>query len=148
MVRYELRGKEVQFIVKVENVVTDSVSGAFSDGARAYGEIVYTKAAADNLMLDFQPTSVTVQLDGDGVIDQAHNYKVVSNKTTGFIGVVDSSSSIKVGSIIFIAGFFVRLSADADAIAKIKFSESPSLDYGTGGDGNIIGSTLNGTTTL
>jgi hypothetical protein len=148
MVHYEIRGKEVQFIVKIESVVTDYVSGTFSGNAKAFGEIVYAKASADNLMLDFQPTVVTVQLDGDGVIDQAHNYKVVANKETGFIGVVDSSNSLKAGSIVFVSGFFVRTSTDADAIAANKLSDSPSLAYGTTGEGNIVGSTLSGTKVL
>lgn len=148
MVHYELRGKEVQFIVKIENLASDAVSGAFSGNANAYGDIIYSKASADNLMMDFQPTAVTVQLDGDGVIDQDHNYKVVANKTTGFVGIVDASSSLKAGSIIFISGYFVRLSADPDAVMVHKLSDSPSLAYGAAGDGNIISSSLNGTIKL
>jgi len=145
MKSYELRGKEVQFVIEIENATTDAVTGTTWSG-NAFGTVVYTKASADNEMFEFQPTSVAVQLSGNGVIDQANNYTVVQSSTTGFIGV--KGSSLQAGSIISVNGYFVKQTSDVDALAKIQFSDSPSIGYGHGGAGNALGSDLNGTKVL
>ena len=93
-------------------------------------------------MYNFQPTSVVVQIAGDGVIDQANNYTVVQNANTGFVGV--KGANIAASSIIAVSGYFVKFSADADAIAKNVLSDSPNIGYGDGGAGNVVGSALNG----
>jgi hypothetical protein len=139
MTKYELRGREVSFVVKVENTTNDRVSGTWGS---AYGDIVFNKASATNPMYTFQPTAVAVQLAGNGVIDQANNYTVVQVANTGFVGVV--GANITVGTIIAVSGYFVKPSADADAITKNILSDSPNIGYGDGGAGNVVGSTLNG----
>jgi hypothetical protein len=140
MTKYELRGKEVSFVVKVDSATTDAVTGSWSGSA--YGEVVFTKASSSNPMYKFEPTAVVVQIAGTGIIDQANNYTVVQNANTGFIGVL--GANIAAGSVIAVSGYFVKPSADADAITKNVLSDSPNLGYGDGGAGNVVGSTLNG----
>lgn len=140
MTKYEIRGREISFVVKIDNLTTDAVTGSWV--GNAYGEVIFTKASADNQMYKFEPTAVAVQIAGTGIVDAGNNYTVVQNANTGFVGIV--GGSLQVGSIIAISGVFVKPSADGDAITKHKFSDSTSPDYGHGGAGNIVGSTLNG----
>lgn len=140
MTRYEIRGKEVSFVVKIGNLTTDAVTGSWSGDA--YGEVIFTKASSTNPMYKFEPTAVAVQIAGTGIVDAGNNYTVVQNANTGFVGVV--GASLQVGSVIAVSGVFVKPSADADAIAKIVLSDSPNPGYGDGGAGNVVGSTLNG----
>lgn len=140
MTKYEIRGREVSFVVKIENLTTDAVTGSWSGDA--YGEVIFTKASATNQMYKFEPTAVAVQIAGTGIVDAGNNYTVVQNANTGFVGVV--GASLQVGSVIAVSGVFVKPSADGDAITKHRLSDSPSPDYGDGGAGNVVGSTLNG----
>jgi len=140
MIRHEIRGREVSFVIKIENLTTDATSGTW--GNDAYGEVIFTKASDTNPMYKFEPTAVAVQIAGTGIVDAGNNYTVVQNANTGFVGV--RGGSLQVGSIIAVSGVFVKPSAAGDAIAKHKFSDSTSPDYGDGGAGNVVGSTLNG----
>jgi hypothetical protein len=140
MTRYEIRGREVSFVVKITSLTTDAVTGSWSGDA--YGEVIFNKASATNPMYKFEPTAVAVQIAGTGIVDAGNNYTVVQNANTGFVGV--TGASLQVGSVIAVSGVFVKPSADVDAITKHRLSDSPSLDYGDGGAGNVVGSTLNG----
>jgi hypothetical protein len=141
MQRFELRGREISFVIKVDSATTDAVTGSSWTG-NAYGEIIFNKASSENPMYIFQPTSVVVQIAGDGVIDQANNYTVVQDANTGFVGV--KGANIAASSIIAVSGYFVKFSADADAITKNILSDSPNKGYGDGGAGNEVSSALNG----
>lgn len=138
---YEQRGREQSIIFKIDSLTTDAVTGTSWSGD-AYGQVIFTKASVENVMYEFVPTSVTVSIADDGVIDQANNYEVVQNNITGFVGV--KGASLQAGSKIAICGYFVKPSADIDGIAKHNFSDSPSISYGHGGAGNLVGSTLDG----
>jgi hypothetical protein len=142
---YEQRGREQSIIFKIDNLTTDAATGTTWSGD-AYGQILFTKASSDNAMYEFIATSVTVSIADDGIIDQANNYTVVQSATTGFVGV--KGASLQAGSKVAICGYFVKLGSNADAIMNHKFSDSPNIGYGDGGAGNVVGSTINGTTVL
>lgn len=107
MKEYKVRGHEVNFVVEVENLGTDAVTGSWS--GNAYGTVVFTRASAANPMWNFEPLAVSVQPDGDGVVASDKTYQVVQNSTTGFIGVRSGdSNAIKAGSVIAVYGVFTK----------------------------------------
>lgn len=111
MKEYKNKGASVTFVVEVENLSTDAVSGTWT--GNAYGAIVFSKASSSNPMWTFEPSSISVQFNGDGVVATDKTFQLVQNANTGFIGVrTGDSNAIKVGSIIVVSGVFVNNPSD------------------------------------
>ena len=111
MKEYKSKGASVTFVVEVENLSTDAVTGTWT--GNAYGTVVFSKASSSNPMWNFEPSSIAVQFDGDGAVVTNKTYQLVQNANTGFIGVrTGDSDAIKAGSVIVVSGVFVNNPSD------------------------------------
>jgi hypothetical protein len=111
MKNFKIKGAPVTIVFQIENTTTDAVSGTWV--GPAYGQVVFSKASAENQMWQFEPMGVAAQLNGGGVIDTSKTYAVVQNPSTGFIGVRSSDSgAFTNGTKIVIHGVFVGASTD------------------------------------
>lgn len=107
MKEYTIRGHEVNFVVEVDNLSTDAVTGSWT--GNAYGTVIFGRASATNPMWNFEPISIAVQPDGDGNVATDKTYQLVQNSNTGFVGVRSGdSNAIKAGSVIAVYGVFTK----------------------------------------
>lgn len=138
MKEYTLRGAEVSFVVEVDNLSTDAVTGSWT--GNAYGTVVFNRASASNPMWNFEPLSVAVQPDGDGVVPSDKTYQVVQNSNTGFIGVRSGdANAIKAGSVIAVHGVFTKPLVDV----LPSGSGNSFSSYGTSILNDKFGNTVN-----
>jgi hypothetical protein len=135
---YKSRGASVTFVVEVESLTTDAVSGTWT--GNAYGAIVFSKASASNPMWTFEPSSIAVQFNGDGIVATDKTYQLVQDSTTGFIGVrTGDSNAIKAGSVIVVSGVFVNNPSDTIYPNGIGVSYSTRLtDISQNQSGNKV----------
>lgn len=135
---YKVRGHEVNFVVEVENLSTDAVTGSWT--GNAYGTVIFSRASANNPMWNFEPVAVSVQPDGDGVVASDKTYQVVQNASTGFVGVRSAdANAIKAGSVVAVYGVFTRPLVDA-----LPSGEGNSFStYGTEVLNDKFGNTVN-----
>ena len=106
MKNFKPKGAPINIVFQIDNTTSDAVSGTWV--GPAYGQVVFTKASAQNPMWQFEVLGVSVQINGNGAIDTSKTYAIVQNPTTGFVGIRSADSgAFANGSKVAIHGIFV-----------------------------------------